>query len=220
MNVSISGLTAAGKTTHAQILAGELGYRYVSGLGTLARVLDIEVDQDPPSWVAIEDLVAARRSDGTDEEVERELDRLARSNDSIVFDVWALPWTSSAAMHRLWLESSPQSRAWKAFVSQGEDQRRDVAGCETFIDGKDAADHARFLRTFGIDLLEQRSVFDATLDNSAYIAEPTALASQAGIEAFTPVVAMTVAYLGGEGTRTSVQDALAVAPFPGSVTFR
>src|SRR5688572_26121635 len=87
-NVVICGLTAAGKTTHAKLLARELGYEYVSGTGTLARLLGIDAAEDPPKWAAISERVAEARTDDTDRELERELLIKSQKANRQVFDVW------------------------------------------------------------------------------------------------------------------------------------
>jgi cytidylate kinase len=116
-NIVICGLTAAGKTTHAKLLAAETGFKYVSGTGTLARLLGLPVAEDPPYWPDIAAEVAKRRTDDTDRALEHELLEKAASSDRQVFDVWALPWTShDPQLIRVWIESTLESRAWKCRV--------------------------------------------------------------------------------------------------------
>jgi cytidylate kinase len=52
MNIIISGLTAAGKTTHALLIARRLGYDYVSASSLMLRALDVEPDQSNTLWVS------------------------------------------------------------------------------------------------------------------------------------------------------------------------
>lgn len=184
----VCGLTAAGKTTHAKRLAAELGYDYVSGTGTLARILDIPVRDDPPRYAEIASQIAARRTDDVDRALEVELLRRSRERDRQVFDVWALPWTSDDPdLIRIWIESTPLTRTWKSYVSQGEWPTMTVEQCESHIEEKDDFNRRLFLRTIGFDLYTSREVFDVLLDNSFAIGEPTRTASNSGIETFAPI---------------------------------
>ena len=71
-NIAISGLTAAGKTTHAKILAAELEYSYVSATEIMADMLGINRSEVGPGfWQKHGDSIAKIR-DATD--LDRELD--------------------------------------------------------------------------------------------------------------------------------------------------
>lgn len=192
-NVVICGLTAAGKTTHAKLLAAELGYDYVSGTATLAKLCGVPVGNDPPRWAEIADAVSARRHDGIDAALEDELVRLCTERTRQVFDVWALPWTTDdPRLIRVWIESDLDSRTKKAYVSQGPNPVRSLPQCRTFIAEKDDANRALFLRTIGFDLFADHDVFHLKLDNSAFITEATRAASDRGIAAFAPFVSAAV----------------------------
>jgi cytidylate kinase len=188
-NVVICGLTAAGKTTHAQRLAAELNYEYVSGTAILARLLEVETAADPPRWANIAHQIASRRSDDTDRELERELLKLARARSRQVFDVWALPWSSDDAdLIRIWIGSTLTTRTWKSFVSQGVPAERSLTECRRFVQEKDEFNRELFRRTIGFDLYSDHDVFNIRLDNSCVISDPTLAATRRGIEQFAPVV--------------------------------
>ena len=151
----------------AKRLAAELGYDYVSGTGTLARLLGIPGDEDPPRYADIRAEMALRRTDDHDRVLEDELHRLSRARDRQVFNASALPWTSTdPELIRIWIESTPLTRAWKCYVSQGEDRKLELDQCGLFIAEKDAFNRALFLRTLGFDLFTSCEVFDIVLDNS------------------------------------------------------
>lgn len=188
MNVVISGLTAAGKTTHAKLLAQELGFEYVSGTGALARLCGLEVTDDPPRWVDIAGAVARCRNDDVDAMLENELLRLAREKDCQVFDAWALAWTCDVPIARIWFESDLPSRTRKCFVSQGEVPSMDLAECEPHVREKDEQNRELFLRTLSFDLFEDHEAFDVVLDNSELIPEATFECAVAGIATFAPIV--------------------------------
>jgi len=46
-NVAFAGLTAAGKTTHAQLLAADLGYDYISATDISFEILPVPGDTHP-----------------------------------------------------------------------------------------------------------------------------------------------------------------------------
>jgi cytidylate kinase len=206
-NIVISGLTAAGKTTHAKLLAGSLGYCYVSGTATLARMCGVETTEDPPQWLAIADAVAERRHDGIDEQLEEELLRLSREKEGQVFDVWALPWTSrDPRLVRIWIESTRLSRQAKCFISQGDNPERTLVECGTLIDEKDRANRELFLRTIGFDLFADHGVFHLKLDNTSFIDAPTREAADQGIAAFAPIVQSAVDVCMGTGDHDELTE--------------
>ena len=147
-NVVVTGLTAAGKTTHARRLAAALGYEYVSGTATLAKLCGLTIGRHPPRWTDM-----LRRSSGANDDLDRALEaellRLSHEKDGQVFDVWALAWTTDAPIVRVWLESDGPSRYRKCFVSQGPSAARALAECATFVDEKDQFNRDLFDRMLG-----------------------------------------------------------------------
>ena len=78
-NIAFAGLTAAGKTTHAQRLAADLGYDYVSATDILFEILRVPRDTHP--WFNQADAISAARDDGAvDAELESRLVDLAREH--------------------------------------------------------------------------------------------------------------------------------------------
>lgn len=218
INVAVSGLTAAGKTTHARILAGQLGYKYVSAIEVILDLLGVEGTPER-IWFSKRGLLAeARKSDSFDREVDARLLALAGSEDGIVFDSWAVGWIYRGPMVRLWFESDKPSRTRKCFVSQGDSPNLDLQGCAQLLDEKDASARDAFLNTAGFDLYRDRDRYDAILDNSTLIPEPTEACSRSGIEVFAPVVLGVTKYLidvasgpNGKGERPSLE--LAKSPY-------
>ena len=77
-NIAFAGLTAAGKTTHAQRLAADLGYSYVSATDILFEILQMPRGAHP--WFNQADAISAAREDGAvDDELESRLVDLART---------------------------------------------------------------------------------------------------------------------------------------------
>lgn len=189
MNVVVAGLTAAGKTTHALLLAEHLGYRYVSASQILARVVGFEVSSPTESWwLGIGNRISAARSDRRiDLSLDEEMCRLADEQDQQVFDAWALPWTSDQPMFRIWLESDVPSRRCKCYVSHLPDPPS-LAACGELIERKDQQSREIFRELHGFDLMHDHEVFDLIVDVSGLIAACTRQASDAGIARLDPVL--------------------------------
>jgi CMP/dCMP kinase len=185
-NVAFAGLTAAGKTTHAQRLAADLGYDYVSATDILFEILRVPRDAHP--WFNQAGAISAARRDGAvDAELESRLVDLARTRDRTVFDSWALAWICPVPVVRIWLESDLPSRTRKCLVSLGGEPRS-LGECEAVLRSKDDYNRAMFLRRHGFDLFRDRERYHAVLCNSHLIPSATEQESKRGIEAFAPVV--------------------------------
>lgn len=194
MNIVISGLTAAGKTTHAQLLAAELGYRYVSAADIILKLSGIDIPNSKDMWLAhFDQLEDARNDDSIDDQLERHLVDLAEHEDDIVFDAWALPWITSHPMVRIWFESDRLSRSWKCWVSQSNGRPMSSLDCVNLMDRKDLTSKDRFARRHRFDLFRDHEGFDLILDNTSLISAPTSAAASKGIAAFAPFVSAGVA---------------------------
>jgi cytidylate kinase len=153
-SIAFAGLTAAGKTTHAQRLAADLGYDYVSATDILFEILRVPRDAHP--WFNQADAISAAREDGAvDAELESRLVDLARTSDRVVFDSWALAWIWPVPVLRIWIESDLPSRTRKCLVSLG-DEPRPLAECEGVLRAKDNYNRAMFRRRHGFDLFTRR----------------------------------------------------------------
>jgi cytidylate kinase len=109
-SIAFAGLTAAGKTTHAQRLAADLGYDYVSATDILFEILRVPRDAHP--WFNQADAISAAREDGAvDAELESRLVDLARTSDRGVFDSWALAWICPVPVLCIWIESDLVNQA-------------------------------------------------------------------------------------------------------------
>jgi cytidylate kinase len=185
-SIAFAGLTAAGKTTHAQRLAADLGYDYVSATDILFEIL--RVPQDAHPWFNQANAISAAREDGAvDAELESRLVDLARSSDRVVFDSWALAWICPVPVLRIWIESDLPSRTRKCLVSLG-DEPRPLAECQGVLRSKDDYNRAMFRRRHGFDLFTDRGRYHAVLCNSHLIPAATRQESRRGIEEFAPVV--------------------------------
>lgn len=209
-NIAFAGLTAAGKTTHAKILAEQLGYTYVSATEIILEILNIADNPDTVWFTNYDEIEKAREGDKIDIELEHRVRELANNNDGLVLDTWAMAYIYDGPLIRIWIESDEASRTRKCFVSQNE-KTLDLAGCKSLITQKDGDTREKFLRRLNFDLFTDMSKYDAVISNSSLIPEATDESSQLGIHSFTPVVKDVSDYLinRSQGALQSTSDLLA-----------
>jgi len=196
-NVMISGLTSAGKTTHAMLTKSERGFQYVSASSILMRRLDIDANKVPKNfWVGrTGSLVNEKRQADhlIDSWVDQQLIAAAFEQKDIIFDSWGLPWLSNESALRIWLESSIESRCWKAMVSHGTDLIHTYNELYVELEKKDAFSREHFL-TCGFDIFRDYGVFDYIIDISTFIAAPTIDASHISILTAQEIMSSIVDY--------------------------
>jgi cytidylate kinase len=195
-SVSFSGLTAAGKTTHSAILAEQLGYRLVSAGDLMVRAARIDEPTAGVWFRRMDTLEAERRSNDVDGAVDAELRDAARGGRT-VFDAVAMPWLGVDDLIRVWIESDRLSRSWKCYVSQEPEPSLDLVECAHLMDRKDDFTRSMFADRYRADVVADRTRFDAILNNTHLIEEPTRDAARAGIAAFAVVVEQVIAFLAG-----------------------
>lgn len=192
----MSGFTAAGKSTHAALLAEDLGLRYVSATAVLARLVANRtggpmVQRWQPS------LDVARSQDETiDDDLDQLLSDTLDEPEGGVFDACLLPWAGrrSDAVH-VWIESDLPSRIRKCVVSHwGEGIEEDAAAQR--VASKDAFTISRLASTTGSQYSPDGR-FHVIADNTALIPHATPKTAQAGIAAFRPVLTDAVAFAAG-----------------------
>jgi len=191
VNVAFAGLTAAGKTTHARLLAHELGYGYVSATEVMLEILRLDAATEDVWLERFGEIQAAREGDAADAELDRRLLELAASRQCTVFDTWALAWLAPGPMVRVWIESDPSSRARKCLVSQTR-TRLPLADCGELCREKGEHTRASFRRRHGFDLFVDRDRYDLVLGNSHLIPTPDRACAERGVAAFAPVVQQAV----------------------------
>ncbi len=162
MNIAVSGLAAAGKTTHARLLARWLDFDYVSA------------DESWPGrmrfvqGVGVERHGAKTDGDSSVEVVINTLVDALRTRDRTVFDSWAAPWLpASVPCIRVWIESTLDSRAgWWRAAQEPYGPRPALEDCRRVLSAKDADTARRHRTLLGAGFGSDRSVFDVTVDGS------------------------------------------------------
>lgn len=200
MNIAISGYTAAGKTTHAQLLAEALGFEHVSAAEILLQRLgfDLTVVSESEIWFYRNAEIDRRRQELTiDSELDTLLRRRAAEEEGIVFDSRFLPWFAEAPLLCIWLASDLPSRARKCCVSIGRTVA-DAPECAQCIHDKDNLDVARLAGGRGCIFGPDRALFDVVLDNSSFIPEATAECATSGVQAFHPYLLAAVRAVTGD----------------------
>lgn len=203
IRIIVSGLTAAGKTTHCKQIAELLSVPYFSGSGLLSEMLGL-----PGHWTPAVDL--ARDKGAVDREVDQLMVSKLKSSARGVFDAWTLPWLTTEPAVRIWIESDQPSRVRKATVTELRRGLHPKAGdVHRVVDEKDAFSRRLFARLYGFDLFTDHEIFDLVLDNSQYIPRATIPDSDKGISSFGEVLAkLLLAHLSSSQRTSPSLDSL------------
>ncbi len=199
MHVFISGLTAAGKTTHSLLVAAELARPVRSAADALVNVSGLPTSvpgHDSSFWTSAtgQTLETIREADrAIDHSVDWRLIRLSMAGEPAVFDAWGLPWLSTAPGLRIWLESSSSSRFMKSIVSHRGDSLSGDA-VRRIVRQKDARARQYFLNTYAFDIFRDRRPFDVIIDVSGFIRRPHVASSRASIAHVQAIISPITRY--------------------------
>ncbi|MCL4404802.1 cytidylate kinase family protein [Candidatus Marsarchaeota archaeon] len=148
MKICISGFTASGKTTVADLVSKKLGIPHIHK--SYKEYVKSELEIAKFTENATEDFVKG---------FDNEIVRLASEQESCVLSTWLAPWMVRDATLRVWLNADHKLRAerWsKAYkTSQAE--------AEKLVYEKDQSEIDSIKKIYGIDL-NDRSIFDLTIN--------------------------------------------------------
>lgn len=186
--IVISGPTAAGKTTHAKLLARRLGVEYVSASAIFRRVT-AEVTGIESTWGArwSPEIDGARTTRDIDRRVnDIVLERYNSMSDG-VFDAAFLPWLIPAGSALcVWLDSDLPSRVMKCYVSHLDNSRIDQNEARRVIEEKDSTS-TRVLSALTRATYEVCDRFDLVMSNSSLMKEATVESAVLGVGVFAPI---------------------------------
>jgi cytidylate kinase len=191
-NVIISGLTAAGKTTHAGLLARRYNLDYLSASQTMLKLAGLSIRQPPDFWVTEEGLGLGRKI--TWSQVDAEIRRVEEQGRHTIFDSLSLPWLCRQKCLVIWLESSLPSRVMKAIVSHRGQNNLTPAEVKEKISLKDWSARAKVLKQYGIDIFRDRSPFNLIIDVTRFISVPTAASARMGIKQVDDIISSAVGW--------------------------
>ena len=170
-NVCISGLTAAGKTTHSHLLCGKYGLIYVSGSQIQLNFLGLSPIQTRDFWIT----PAAKRLWNEEDfvRIDSELLRLESVADGYIFDTSTMPWRHQRSALCIWLESTLESRVVKSVVSHHGNGPLELEEYAERVAEKDRSTVSLYKRLYGINIGSDLSCFDLVIDVSSLIAKPS-----------------------------------------------
>ncbi|MFV8173534.1 cytidylate kinase family protein [Mycolicibacterium peregrinum] len=193
--IVISGLTAAGKTTHTKLLAHSLGFGTLHFTDILLDELGVAASKDDQVWFhRFDEVESLREGYSADRRADDRVADALQSADPLIVDATLAPWLNRQAVTlNIWIGSDRASRAWKCVVSRlpGQISTDDSL---RLIDEKDNLTRTYLRRLTGSDYFVDRTIFDIVLDNSHLIAAPTRADADQGIALFQEVLQATVEY--------------------------
>jgi cytidylate kinase len=189
-NIIISGLTAAGKTTHAKLLCQEFKLRYVSASQILLRLAGLRADLPPDFWVTREGRAVSDRVSW--QQIDDEFRAVEAKARCTVFDCQSLPWLCSTDCMSIWIGSSLQSRIMKAMISHRNTSRLTPSQVAEGLAAKDLHARDQIFRNYGVNLFSNRAPFRLIVDISSFIEAPTEAAARVSIARAHAIISSAV----------------------------
>jgi cytidylate kinase len=174
-SICVSGLTAAGKSVHSHLLAGELGLTYVSGSQILLNLAGVSPIQRKDFWVTAQ----ARQLKAADgyRRIDEELLRIESTGQGFVFDTSTQPWRHRQPALCVWRESDVASRVRKSLVSHRGRGHLQPNEYEGKINEKDGDTIGLCRELYGISIGSDLKPFHLVLDISETLTASTLDAS-------------------------------------------
>jgi cytidylate kinase len=161
-HLCVYGLSAAGKTTHAKLLAQQLEMDYVSASQLMFGEIGYKDTGLHDTWTKHSAEISQAREGGlVDEAVNQQLIQRAESSLPAVFDSWTLPYMARESdllrktVFFIKLESDFNSRALRCLVSHGPNTAYSITEAADLIRRKDSLSRQRFKSIFGFDIFSR-----------------------------------------------------------------
>jgi cytidylate kinase len=199
--IVISGLTAAGKTTHGSRLARDLNIPYYSASESFHRYFDAGSSIFERRWSPQVDAIR-KKTPKIDDLVDNEMISALEAGPG-VFDATLLPWlTDRRDCVFVWLDSGLLSRARKCYVSHLDDIHIDLGVANDIVFKKDMVTIDRLSSVKGVPFFPDHRLFHVIISNDDTLPHPTFEDAQLGILDFHPVFRASVRYaLGLDGDK-------------------
>jgi cytidylate kinase len=196
-NIAITGLTAAGKTTHSRIIEKEFGHKYFSASSLLAEISGYKEEVFSGFWLTTKGHEMASKV--IDSGIDEALKKKEEDSAFTIFDCRTLPWLSKKNVFSVWIESSLESRTYKALISHGPSETRTFDDLKKEISYKDNRDCDSFRQAFGFDILKDLEPLDVIIDISSFIKSPTIKSSWESIQQGQDIISSAVGlYITGD----------------------
>lgn len=171
MNIIVSGLTGAGKTTISKNISRALNYSYISGSEVRYRFNNTNINKKFDRINHFLDQLkiteeAILKNPKADLQADKYLAELCRNSSGLIFDVWPLAWLGCPNAKKIWLECKIDNRVDRLHTNGKVDQN--FFKFRKKIVEKDKRARLFFLEHYNFDIFEDRSPFDLVIDSGYF----------------------------------------------------
>jgi cytidylate kinase len=164
MIITVSGITASGKTTLAKGLADELNLEFISGSSKLKALLPVKTFNSWESKDGMKMIHLRLKNPVFDKKLDLALLRTIRKSDNIVVDSWTIPWLlkSNDNILKIYVKAPIDVRARRVSV-------RDNIPYKSALEitkKKDLLTAGVYKKLYKIDVAKDLAPFDLVIDSS------------------------------------------------------